>query len=971
MNSRSTSRTWTALLAALVLGSCGGSSGGDSPPPPPAGALDLTLSNASVTEGNGAALNMDFQLSLSAAPSGTTGVDYQTVAGSAQAGLDYSARSGRASFAAGQTSVTISVPILGDALDEPDETFTVVLSNPDSAINLLNTVATGTILDDDPEPGVSVADLSVYEGNANTVMRFTVSLNAASGKSVRVNYQTQDGTALAGSDYTAAGGTLVINPGQVSGQVAVTVLGDAVDEPDETFTLALSGPVNAVLIDNTGTGTILNDDGPGGGPLPGLVQRPTNVTCVAPDRPSVLASVDLENSYPGAPAFASPTKALQVPGDGSRWFVLQKSGAVRVFSVSNPANVSTYLDFSSQVNASSEGGLLGMAFDPDFPTTPEVYVSYTASAGPTGMESRVSRVILDNVNAPVNVTEQVLLRVTQDFTNHNGGDIGFGDDGYLYFGLGDGGSGGDPNDRAQDTTRLLGSFLRLDVRGVAWPNPAYEIPVSNPFFGNALCGPGGNANDCPEIYAWGFRNPWRWSFDPPTDVLWVGDVGQNAWEEIDRVQRGGNYGWRCLEGTHDYNTAGCPVDGFVAPVYEYDRAAGQSVSGGFVYRGAAIAELQGRYVFGDFSSGRIWALKGDGQGGYAADLLIDTSYNLSSFAVDANSELYVVDYGNGRIRKLVNATAPVTDPVADLLSATGCRNPADITQPYAGLVNYGIQAGFWSDGAGKTRLMGIPDGTTVTIGANHDWTYPAGTVLVKSFSLGGKLIETRHLMRHPDGVWAGYTYEWNDAQTEAVRIRGGKIKPVNGQEWIIPSESECMQCHTAAAGFVLGPETAQLNGDFTYAQTGRTANQLFTLDAIGYFSQPLPDVPANLPALADPDDVTADINDRARAYMHTNCAQCHLPGGPTPSDMDWRYYTALADTNACDVAPGHGFVGLPGGRLIDPGNAANSIVITPHQFAQSHGYAPAGLKSGGYGWRGVDFAVGKSAFGVPVSLFNL
>ena len=923
---RHTSLRWAIILSVLGLVSCGGSSGGGSEPPPPANTINLTIADTSVTEGDGAQVTMTFQLTLASAASSTQGVDYQTAAGSAQAGVDFTATSGRASFAAGATTTTVSVPILGDTLDEVDETFTLQLSNPDSGINLADTSAVGTVLDDDPEPGISVANASVSEGNNSVSLNFTVSLDAASGKTVTVNYQTQDGTAAAGSDYTATNGTLTINPGQLSGVVSVPVLGDTVEEPDETLTLTLSAPVNAGLLDASATGTIVNDDS-AGGPLPGLSQRPTNVTCVAPDRPSGIANVELEDSFPTAPAFSAPTKSLQVPGDGSRWFVLEKGGRVRVFAVSNPAGASTYLDFSGQVNTSSEGGLLGMAFDPNFPATPEVYVSYTANAGPTGMESRVSRVILDNVTTPVNVTEQILIRVTQDFTNHNGGDIAFGADGYLYFGLGDGGSGGDPNDRAQDTTRLLGSFLRLDVRGVAWPSPAYQIPVSNPFAGNALCGPAGNANSCPEIYAWGFRNPWRWSFDTPTGTLWAGDVGQNAWEEIDRVQRGGNYGWRCLEGTHDYNTTGCPVDGFVAPVYEYDRAAGQSISGGFVYRGTEITELLGRYVFGDFSSGRIWALTGDGQGGFTADLLIDTSYNLSSFAMDASGELYVADYANGRIRKLINAVGQGSDPVAELLSDTGCRDPADITKPYAGLVNYDMNASFWSDGADKTRQMGIPDGTTVTIGADNDWTYPAGSILVKNFLLGGKLIETRHMIRHPDGVWAGYTYEWNDAQTEAVRVRGGKVIVVNGQDWIIPSESECMQCHTAAAGFALGPETAQLNGDFAYPETGITANQLFTLESIGYFSQPLADTPANLPALADPEDVSADINDRGRAYMHTNCAQCHRPGGPTPTDMDWRYTTALADTNACNVVPSHGFVGLPGGLLIDTGNSGNSIVV--------------------------------------------
>ena len=227
-------------------------------------------------------------------------------------------------------------------------------------------------------------------------------------------------------------------------------------------------------------------------------------------------------------------------------------------------------------------------------------------------------------------------------------------------------------------------------------------------------------------------------------------------------------------------------------------------------------------------------------------------------------------------------TAGAVDTIPTDLADTGCVDPLDPKQPASGLVPYGIQAPFWSDGAVKDRHLAIPDGTTIDVGplvgnAGGDFTFPNGTVILKNFRLNNQLIETRLLMRHPDGIWAGYTYEWNDAQTAATRVVGGKTRSVQGQTWIYPSEGACLQCHTAAAGFALGPEIPQLNGPLLYPTTGRTANQLDTLAGVGLLSAPLPAPSASLPALVDPTDTNAPLGDRARAWLHTNCSQCHRP----------------------------------------------------------------------------------------------
>ncbi len=678
----------------------------------------------------------------------------------------------------------------------------------------------------------------------------------------------------------------------------------------------------------------------------GLDDRPSNTTCIAPPRPTGTASVATVDAYPSAPAFDQPTKILQAPGDGSRWFVLEKTGRIRVFSVSNPSAAATWLDLSTSVDFESEGGMLGMAFHPDYPATREVFVSYTSNPG-GALVSRVSRLILDNVTSPSVITEQILLSIDQPTSSHNGGDIAFGADDSLYIGIGDGGETSDPSSHAQNNTRLLGKMLRIDVVGVPYPSPAYGIPVDNPFAANARCGPAANAASCPEIYATGFRNPWRWNFDRPTGQLWLGDVGDNSREEVDLIQRGGNYGWRCREGYLPFDAADCPTGGFVDPVIDYDRNDGFSVTGGFVYRGTAMPGLFGRYIFGDFVTGIIWALQPNGQGGYTKQTIAVTPFLISSFGIDVDNELYVVDFNNGDIHRLVPGGPPVPDTIPLNLVDTGCVNPGNPTLPAAGLIPYDVKAQFWSDGASKTRYVGIPDGATIDIepisgGVGGDWTLPAGSVIVKNFALNGMPVETRLLMRHPDGIWAGYTYEWNNAGTEATRVIGGKSGTVNGQTWVYPSENDCMRCHTPTAGFSLGPETAQLNGHAIYPSTNRTANQLTTLAGVGMFSAPLPGAPASLPTLPDPADSSEPLENRARAWLHTNCSQCHRPSGPTPSSMDLRYTTPLAAANVCNVNPQSGSLGIADARLIAPGDSGRSIVIARMSRRDAQGMPPLG-----------------------------
>jgi glucose/arabinose dehydrogenase len=350
-------------------------------------------------------------------------------------------------------------------------------------------------------------------------------------------------------------------------------------------------------------------------------------------------------------AFQQPLAMMHAPSDSTRWFVVEKAGMVWDFA-NDPdtalADASVFADISASVDSSpAEAGLLGMAFHPDFETNGEVFLSYTRQLG--GLQSVVSRFIVDSSSGVLDESsEEILLTVMQPAGNHNGGNLAFGPDGFLYAGFGDGG-GSAAQQNGQDTTNVLATIVRVDVDGAA----PYEIPADNPFAGNTECTQGEGTLDCPEIFAWGFRNPWRFTFDRQTGELWVGDVGQNSWEEVDRVEISENYGWSEREGAHCFDPpTNCSTDN-VDPITEYGHDVGNSITGGYVYRGSDIPDLQGFYVFGDFVSGRIWAVAADSEQGVDPDELVDTSLQIASFAESNEGELYLLDFSAGTIHQIV------------------------------------------------------------------------------------------------------------------------------------------------------------------------------------------------------------------------------------------------------------------------------------------------------------------------------
>ncbi|MGH8285407.1 MAG: PQQ-dependent sugar dehydrogenase, partial [Steroidobacteraceae bacterium] len=355
-------------------------------------------------------------------------------------------------------------------------------------------------------------------------------------------------------------------------------------------------------------------------------------------------------------SFSSPVAMLQAPGEATRWFVVEQAGVVRVFdNVANVTVSTTFVNITSRVLSGGELGLLGMAFHPGWaPANRRVYLSYTNGA--SGRVSLISEFQADAAGTTLDpASERILLVINQPEANHNGGGIAFGPDGFLYIGMGDGGGGGDLHGaigNGQNNMTLLGKILRIDVA----PAVGYAIPAGNAFPStNTQCGLNGSGTqNCPEIFAVGFRNPWRWSFDRTTRELWVADVGQNLWEEANRVTVGGNYGWRCREGAHSFNTNCGGAQNLIDPVVEYGHSVGFSITGGYVYRGATFPTLQGRYVFGDFG-GRIWNIARD----TAPTLdvtnttapVLATGLSISSFAEGNDGELYVVHHG-GTLHRL-------------------------------------------------------------------------------------------------------------------------------------------------------------------------------------------------------------------------------------------------------------------------------------------------------------------------------
>ena len=360
------------------------------------------------------------------------------------------------------------------------------------------------------------------------------------------------------------------------------------------------------------------------------------------------AQITQQVAFPNL-SFSSPIFLTHAGDSTNRVFVVEQAGRIKVFENSSAVlTTKEFIDISDRVASGGEMGLLGLAFHPDYEFNGYFYVNYTANNPRRTIIARYQ--VTSNPDSADKNSEFIILTFNQPYSNHNGGWIGFGpDDNYLYIGTGDGGSGGDPQNNGQSINTMLGKILRIDVDG----GTPYSIPTTNPFYDSS-------GTVVKEIYAWGLRNPWRCSFDPVTGWLWAGDVGQNAWEEIDIIENGKNYGWRCYEGTHPYNTTGCNYPEYIDPVWEYGHGPECSITGGYVYHGAGVPQLEGKYIYGDYCSNKIWALSYDGISPTTNELLLTTSGGLGSFGIDESQELYWTSF-NGKIYRFTPTVTSVED----------------------------------------------------------------------------------------------------------------------------------------------------------------------------------------------------------------------------------------------------------------------------------------------------------------------
>lgn len=674
--------------------------------------------------------------------------------------------------------------------------------------------------------------------------------------------------------------------------------------------------------------------------------------------------------------FKNPTVLTSAPGT-DRLFLAEQAG--KIYSIPHDPQVAAadlFLDTEVLVKNLSEKdkeplaleAVYGLTFHPKFAENRFCYLCYIVRSrdgrrGPHHPDgTRVSRLTVNNANPPRAEPDSEKLMISWMQGGHNGGCVKFGLDGCLYISAGDGGFAFPPDGRnaGQDVTNLLSTIMRIDVDHEQNSRP-YTIPADNPFL---------SVKDARgEIWAFGLRNPWKMSFDRRTGDLWVGDVGWELWELVFRVRRGDNYGWSLYEGrqpVHAERQRGpAPI---VPPTIEIPHTDGASVTGGFVYRGKKFPKLVGTYVFGDWETRRIWGVQVDGpQLGERREIL-EPTVRIVDFAEDNDGELYLLDYDDGSIHTIVENEARVSEhPFPRRLSETGLFAPAADHRLSAGVLPFSVNAEQWSDYASAERFIGIPGTGTASWyprpkripGSMFDRTIyvPKDTVLGKTLSLemqagnpaSRRRIETQVL--HFDGRnWCAYTYEWNDEQSDAALVdAAGKARTVsiadaraaNGrrqQTWRYSSRTECLRCHNPWSENLLAFNPAQLNRDHNYGSM--TDNQLRTFRHIGLWEDiaevavpgapplapPKFKSPDEMPPLVDPYSSSADLNQKARSYLHVNCAHCHRTAGGGSAYAHFNYDLPLPETKALGVRPTQGSFGIHEAKIVAPGDPFRSVL---------------------------------------------
>jgi uncharacterized repeat protein (TIGR03806 family) len=677
----------------------------------------------------------------------------------------------------------------------------------------------------------------------------------------------------------------------------------------------------------------------------------------SPEPPSPFRT---EIAFPRLKKFDEPLDLEKLGAD--RIVVVERYG--RIYTVRtdrNTAQADLLLDMNQVLGRTGAKTMAnyGFAAHPQYARNGYVYVTYVIDLEkelPKG--SRVSRFKVTETDPPRCDPKSEQILIEWPCGGHNGGCLKFGPDGYLYIGTGDSSGIADQYQTGQSLATLAGKILRIDVDKPD-QGKAYGIPKDNPFV---------DRKDArPEIWAYGLRQPWKMSFDSAAGDFWVGNVGQDLWEQIYKIERGGNYGWSILEGSHAFRPerprGPTPI---LMPIVEHDHANFRSITGGFVYHGKRLKDLVGAYVYGDYDTGRIWAFRFDRKTGKVSDHreLFKSHLRLVGFGEDAQGELYLCDHMDGRISRLVpNPAVGSPDKFPKKLSETGLFSSVKDHVPAPGVIPYSVIAPQWADGATKERFLALPGESKIEFeaitypqpapGSYPGWRFPDGAVIAETLYLETEVdgafkprrIETRILHNERltgteevgDQYWRGYTYVWNQEQTDAVllddpqgqdtafMVKDGKAPGGKRQQtWHFPSRNECISCHNMAAKYVLGLQTVQANRDHDYG--GVVANQIATFQHIGLFTKKLPPLD-ELPKLVSYDHKDAPLDMRARAYLHANCSHCHRKWGGGNAEFQLLATLQPGDMGIIGVRPAQGNFNIPAARLVTPHDPYRSILF--------------------------------------------
>ena len=622
------------------------------------------------------------------------------------------------------------------------------------------------------------------------------------------------------------------------------------------------------------------------------------------------------------------------PGTDRLFVVLQggeKDKPSRILELRNDpstAEVETFLTISNRLVYSFE-------FHPGYRTNGYIYLF---SNGPTPQPNRLNRISRFTVGRqpPQRCdpqSEQVILEWRS--MGHDGGGLVFGHDGMLYISSGDGSTDSDDWVTGQDLSELSGGILRINVDQADGTQP-YSVPRDNPFIG---------LKDArPENWAYGLRNPWRLAIDQKSGQIWVGSNGQDLWETAHLVRRGENYGWSLYEGSHAFylNRKPGPTP-VVLPTIEHSHSEARSLTGGVVYYGNELSELNGVYVYGDYSTGKIWGARHDGKRVTWHHELANTELLIAAFAVDQRGRLLIADHAGNICRLVRSPKQTASTKFPRRLSETGLFRSTKAHLVETGVISYSVNAPGWADGAAGERYIALPGETQIGYASSGGWNFTNGAVLVQTLSLeretgkpaSRQRIETRLLVRQ-GGQWAGYSYRWNDAQSDATLVqKAGAEKEFTIQDrrapggtrrqvWHFPSRAECSACHSRAANFVLGLTESQMNRLQDYA--GVKDNQLRAWEHLGLFTNALPKPPAELTRQADPYDASASLEARARSYLHANCSVCHVEAGGGNSKMTLSLGAKSEKMNVIGARPQHDTFGIANAMLIAPADPDRSIL---------------------------------------------